>query len=55
MILHYFDASALVKYYVTEPGGTWVRQIIDAQDPEPADPATLSLSRKSPVLKLLPD
>jgi predicted nucleic acid-binding protein len=34
MVLHYFDASALVKYYVTEPGSTWVRQIIDAQDPE---------------------
>jgi predicted nucleic acid-binding protein len=34
MVLYYFDASALVKYYVTEPGSTWVRQIIDEQDPE---------------------
>jgi uncharacterized protein len=33
MALYYFDASALVKYYVTEPGSTWVRQVIDEQDP----------------------
>ena len=32
MTLYYFDASALVKYYVTEPGSVWVRQIIDEQD-----------------------
>jgi uncharacterized protein len=25
------DASALVKYYVTEPGSTWVRQALDAR------------------------
>ena len=25
------DASALVKYYVTEPGSTWVRQRIDEE------------------------
>lgn len=34
MALYYFDASALVKYYVTEPGSTWVRQIINEHDPE---------------------
>jgi hypothetical protein len=34
MLLYYFDASALVKYYVTEPGSSWVCQIIDEQDPE---------------------
>jgi len=33
MALYYFDASALVKYNVTEPGSTWVRQLIDEQDP----------------------
>ena len=33
MALYYFDASALVKYYVTEPGSTWARQVIDAQEP----------------------
>jgi predicted nucleic acid-binding protein len=32
MAVYYFDASAVVKYYVTEPGSTWVRQLIDAQD-----------------------
>jgi predicted nucleic acid-binding protein len=29
MSLYYFDTSALVKYYVTEPGSTWVRQLVD--------------------------
>jgi len=33
MAVYYFDASAVVKYYVTEPGSTWVRQLIDTQDP----------------------
>lgn len=32
MALYYFDASAVVKYYVPEPGSTWVRQLLDAQD-----------------------
>lgn len=30
MSLYYFDASALVKYYIREPGSTWVRGLIDA-------------------------
>ncbi|HEV8714433.1 MAG TPA: type II toxin-antitoxin system VapC family toxin [Candidatus Binatia bacterium] len=34
MAFYYFDASALVKYYVTEPGSTWVRQLIEEQDSE---------------------
>jgi hypothetical protein len=29
MELYYFDASALVKYYVLDPGSTWVRGIIN--------------------------
>jgi predicted nucleic acid-binding protein len=32
MAVYYFDASAVVKYYVTEPGSTWVRQLIEARD-----------------------
>ena len=28
---YFFDASALVKYYVTEPGSAWVRQCIDEE------------------------
>ena len=32
MTFYYFDTSALVKYYVTEPGSTWIRQIIEEQD-----------------------
>lgn len=34
MALYYFDTSALVKYYVTEPGSTWVTSLIDARDPD---------------------
>ena len=30
MIAYYFDASALVKYYILEPGSTWVRALINA-------------------------
>ncbi len=33
MAFYYFDASALVKYYVTEPGSNWVRQLIEERDP----------------------
>ena len=28
---YFLDASALVKYYLTEPGSTWVRQRIDEE------------------------
>ncbi len=34
MAFYYFDASALVKYYVTEPGSAWVRHLIEQRDPE---------------------
>lgn len=33
MALCYLDASALVKYYVTEPGSAWVRHLVEARDP----------------------
>jgi len=29
MAHYYFDASALVKYYIREPGSAWVREIAD--------------------------
>lgn len=29
MPVYYLETSALVKYYVTEPGSTWVRQSVD--------------------------
>ncbi len=32
MAVFYWDASALVKYYILEPGSTWVRSILDASD-----------------------
>lgn len=34
MAVYYFDTSAVVKYYVTEPGSAWVRQLIDARNPD---------------------
>jgi len=32
-MIYFFDTSALVKYYVTEPGSTWVRTLVDSQSP----------------------
>ncbi len=37
MALFHLDTSALVKYYVLEPGSTWVRTIVDATDPQSGD------------------
>jgi hypothetical protein len=33
MAYYFFDSSALVKYYVSEIGTQWVRDLIDAQPP----------------------
>jgi len=32
MPVYYLDTSVLVKYYVTEPGSAWVRQLIDEEE-----------------------
>lgn len=32
MAIYYLDASAVVKYYVPEPGSFWIRQLLDAPD-----------------------
>lgn len=32
MNLYYLDTSALVKYYFTEPGSKWIKNLIDDQD-----------------------
>lgn len=34
MALCYFDTSTLVKYYVREPGSTWVTGLVDSHDPD---------------------
>ncbi|RLC96820.1 MAG: hypothetical protein DRI77_08040 [Chloroflexi bacterium] len=31
---YYLDTSAQVKYYVAEPGTAWIRQLVDATDPD---------------------
>jgi hypothetical protein len=28
MAIYYFDVSAVVKYYVPEPGSLWIRQLL---------------------------
>lgn len=38
---YYFDASALVKYYILEPGSTWVRSIINAIDAQSTQPENI--------------
>ena len=32
MTIYYLEPSALVKYYVTEPGSAWVRALVDAEE-----------------------
>ncbi|MBC7226091.1 MAG: type II toxin-antitoxin system VapC family toxin [Thermoflexales bacterium] len=34
MATYYLDASALVKYYILEPGSTWVRELVDVSVPD---------------------
>lgn len=34
MAAFYFDTSALIKRYVTEPGSTWVRQLCELRESE---------------------
>src|SRR5712691_6089989 len=43
MAFYYFDARALVKYYVTEPGSTWVRQLIKERETATGQPRHLIL------------
>src|SRR4051794_20941517 len=43
MAFYYFDTSALVKYYVTEPGSTWVRQLIEELNSETSRPSHIIL------------
>lgn len=59
MGLYYFDTSALVKYYVTEPGSTWVRQLVDQVDANTGQPvntvfmAEISLVEVASALAIL--
>lgn len=34
MALYHLDTSAQVKYYVAEPGSTWIINLIDAREPD---------------------
>ncbi len=38
MSLYFFDASAVVKYYILEPGSTWIRDLVDATEAESKQP-----------------
>lgn len=33
MTVYFFDTSAVVKYYVTEPGSRWVWDLVDSDAP----------------------
>ena len=33
MTVYFFDTSAIVKYYVTEPGSRWVWDLVDSDVP----------------------
>jgi len=39
MAFYYFDASALVKHYILEPGSTWVRKLVNAADAQIQQPS----------------
>ena len=47
----FFDSSAGVKYYVTEPGTTWVRQLLEG--PEAIFLAEISLAEVAAALGML--
>ena len=32
MVAYFLDSSALVKVYVSEPGSTWVRELLDSEN-----------------------
>ncbi|MBI3921713.1 MAG: type II toxin-antitoxin system VapC family toxin [Armatimonadetes bacterium] len=32
-MVYFLDASAVVKYYVTEPGSGWVQRLVDTDEP----------------------
>lgn len=49
MALYYFDASALVKYYILEPGSTWVRQVVDAMSPDEVSRANLTFISEASI------
>jgi predicted nucleic acid-binding protein len=49
MALYYFDASALVKYYVLEPGSTWVRELVDAMSPAGVSRANLAFISEASI------
>jgi len=44
MGIFYLDASAVVKYYVTEPGSEWVRHLVDEVDDQGRPAHTLASS-----------
>ena len=39
MNYYFFDTSALVKYYVSEAGSKWVKELVDARLPDETIPA----------------
>lgn len=46
---YFFDASALVKYYILEPGSTWVRAVVDAREPDGTTPVNTILIAEASI------
>jgi len=49
MSFYYFDASTLVKQYVTEPGSTWVRELLGRTDTDGKRGNTVCIAEVSVV------
>jgi predicted nucleic acid-binding protein len=50
--IYYLEPSALVKYYVTEPGSNWVRALVDAGDNVPVT-AEITIAEVSAALAVI--
>lgn len=52
MAVYYLEPSALVKYYVTEPGSAWIRTLVDAEE-NALVTAEISITEISAALALI--
>ncbi|MEA3346251.1 MAG: type II toxin-antitoxin system VapC family toxin [Chloroflexota bacterium] len=50
-MIYFFDTSVLAKYYVTEPGSTWVRTLVDS--PSPLFLVEITLVEMAAALKIM--
>ena len=53
MTIYYVEPSALVKYYVTEPGSTWVRALVDTTEDNVLVTAEITIAEVSAALAVI--